>query len=110
MSAASAEDLAGIRSLLNSRLEADSSFTRLRSTVSSRARKHEEASRAKPIEEEPAGEAPRRIRFRHRYTATETDPLQKTVADLQDALSALQTGGAAEVLLEIEGVKYKGKN
>jgi len=109
ISAPSAEDLAGIRSLLNSRLEADSSFSRLRSTVASRARKHEEASRGKAVEEEPSGAEPRRIRFRHRYTATETDPLKKTVSDLQDALSALQTGGAAEVLLEIEGGKYKAK-
>lgn len=105
-----AEDLAGIRSLLNSRLEADASFSRLRLIVSSRARKHEEASRGKAIEEQPAGLAPRRVRIRNRYTASETVPLQKTVSDLQEALSALQTASVPEVLLEFEGLKYKAKN
>jgi hypothetical protein len=109
-SVASAEGLAGIRTLLNSRLEADAVFNRVRANVSSRARKHEEASRGKPLEEEPTGAEPRRIRLRHRYTATESAPLQKTVSDLQDALSALQSGGTAEVLIEIDGAKYKGKH
>ena len=110
ISASSADDLAGIRSLLNSRLEADAAFNRIRSIVSSCARKHEEASRGKPVVEEPAGVEPRRVRFRHRYTASETAPLKKTVSELQEALSALQSGGAAEVLVEIDGAKYKAKN
>ena len=110
ISASSADDLAGIRTLLNSRLEADAAFNRIRSIVSSCARKHEEASRGKPMEEEPAGVEPRRVRFRHRYTASETAPLKKSVSDLQEALSALQSGGAAEVLVEIDGAKYKAKS
>lgn len=103
-----ANDLPGIKSLLNKRLEADSTYSAVRANVLARWQKHQEAkAAAKTIEEKSGANEARRVRIRQRYTATEATQLGTSLADLTEALASLESGKVPEVLLEIESAtKY----
>ena len=106
-----ATDIAGIRTLLNRRMELDSNLNQIRSAVVERQKKRTE-DRYLPPAPEPEGhrvqEAPHstpipmKIRVRRRYTPTDQDALETTIGALTKGLHSLKSATATEVAIDLD--------
>ena len=106
-----AADIAGIRTLLNRRMELDSNLNQIRSAVVERQKKRTE-DRYLPPAPEPEGhrvqEAPHstpipmKIRVRRRYTPTDQDALETTIGALTKGLHSLKSATATEVAIDLD--------
>ena len=103
-----AQDIAGIRLLLNRRMEVDAALSQVRSAVNERHQKRlEEQNR--PTTSEVDGEIVKqkakpavKVRLRRRYTMTEQSALEKAVNDLACSLQFLKSESTNEVNLDVE--------
>ena len=100
-----ARDIAGIRGLLNRRIEVDDSVNGVRSMVIARARKlREEAENPSVGATAKTGEPEmiRRVSLKKRYARSDAPVLEKIVAELASGAQSLKDGSANEVVLETE--------
>jgi hypothetical protein len=101
-----ATDLAGIRTLLNRRLEMDSDLARIRRAVLDRHRAlADEGVRAPAIpakEDPPRPQGPVKVRVRGRYASPELRDLEGAIGALSAAHAALKGGAATEVNIELD--------
>jgi hypothetical protein len=106
-----ATDIAGIRQLLNHRMELDSNLTQIRSAVLERHKKRNEEKKL-PSAPEPNGQRvkepshskpiPLKIRVRRSYTPTDQDALEQTIGALTNGLNSLKSATATEVSIDLD--------
>jgi len=101
-----ATDIAGIRTLLNRRMELDANLSQIRSDVIDRHTKHQEAlaaTKALPVKEGAVATAiPLKIRIRRIYRPDDHSDLEKTIGALTTGLASLKSASATEVTLELD--------
>jgi hypothetical protein len=101
-----AQDIAGIRQLLNRRMEIDDVLSQVRSAVIERHQKRlEEQNRPPTPEPEAPGDKPKpalKLRLRRRYTSTDQPALEKVVRDLATGLESLKSESASEINIDLE--------
>jgi hypothetical protein len=98
-----ATDIAGIRQLLNCRMELDSNLTQIRSAVLERYKKRNEEKKLSPAAT-PTSPAttPVKIRVRRNYTPTDQDALEQTIGALTNGLNSLKSATATEVSIDLD--------
>ncbi len=103
-----AQDIAGIRQLLNRRMEIDSALTQVRCAVIERHKKRlDDEGRSAIIDPEPVLVEPKpkpalKVSLRRRYTSKDQTALKKAVTDLTAALESLKSASASEITLDLE--------
>ena len=100
-----ATDIAGIRSLLNLRMELDSSISQIRTAVHERHKKRqEEASTPPPLDDTTStpSHTPAKVRFRKSYSKQDLPQLEKTLEQLNDAVTSLKKDAVSEIQLNID--------
>ncbi|MDB6175048.1 MAG: hypothetical protein JWL59_4359 [Chthoniobacteraceae bacterium] len=106
-----ASNINEIRTLLNRRIEIDSSLSSVRSAVISRALEHKE--KTKPPEPQPdpeielpdvelKGLSPKKVRLKKRYLPSDVGQLKQAVLDLSAAAVELTNATISEVIFETE--------
>jgi hypothetical protein len=102
-----ATDIAGIRKLLNRRMELDSNLTQLRAAVIDRHKKLKEEANRLPepsvIKEiEKTTPIPLKIHVRRRYMPTDQAALEQTIGALTTGLTSLKSQTATEITVELD--------
>ncbi|MCX6876551.1 MAG: BREX system P-loop protein BrxC [Verrucomicrobia bacterium] len=102
-----ATDIAGIRHLLNRRMELDANLTQLRTAVIDRHKKLKEEANRVPVSDIVEDKAkptpiPLKIRVRRRYTPTDHAALEQTIGALTTGLTSLKSQAATEVTVELD--------
>jgi hypothetical protein len=103
-----AQDIAGIRQLLNRRMEIDAALSQVRSAVMDRHKKRqEEQTRPLTPELETPDEKSKpkpaiKVRLRRRYTFTDQPALQKVVSELTTGLESLKSETSSEINIDLE--------
>lgn len=106
-----ATDIAGIRQLLNRRMELDANLNQIRSAVVERHKKRTEEKNLPPAPEpegprvkEPPHSTPlpMKIRVRRRYAPSDHDALEQTIGALTTGLHSLKSATATEVSIELD--------
>jgi hypothetical protein len=106
-----ATDIAGIRQLINRRMELDANLNQIRSAVVERHKKRTEEKNLPPA---PEFESPRvtepplltpipmKIRVRRRYAPSDQDALETAIGALTTGLNSLKSATATEVSVELD--------
>jgi len=101
-----ATDIAGIRTLLNRRMELDANLAQIRSSVFDRHKKHKEdevRTNAAPVKDAETPVAiPMKIRVRRRYSLADQDALGQTIGALTTGLHSLKSATATEVSIDLD--------
>jgi hypothetical protein len=106
-----ATDIAGIRQLLNRRMELDANLNQIRSAVVERHKKRTEEKNLPPAPEpegprvkEPPHSTPlpMKIRVRRRYAPSDHDALEQTIGALTTGLHSLKSATATEVSIDLD--------
>jgi hypothetical protein len=106
-----ATDIAGIRQLLNRRMELDANLNQIRSAVVERHKKRTEEKSLPPAPEfenlrvtEPPflTPIPMKIRVRRRYAPADQDALETAIGALTTGLNSLKSATATEVSVELD--------
>lgn len=101
---APAQDLSGIRGLLNRRIEIDAALNALRSRVTVRAKQQRDEEAKASSKATPIGEphVTRNVKFRRRYQSTDVFALERIAQELTAAAGMLRDGALGEVVLDPE--------
>jgi hypothetical protein len=106
-----ATDIAGIRQLLNRRMELDANLNQIRSAVVERHRKRNEEKNLPPAptpggtevnDGKKATPIPMKIRVRRRYAPSDLDALETAIGALTTGLNSLKSSTATEVSVELD--------
>jgi hypothetical protein len=103
-----AQDIAGIRQLLNRRMEIDAALSQVRSAVIERHKKRQEEQDRPPTTapdgtgEKPTPKPALKLRLRRRYTSTDQPVLENVVRELATGLESLKSGTASEIYIDLE--------
>lgn len=101
-----ASDIAGIRNLLNRRMELDSNLSQIRSSVLDRHKKRqEEKILPTPTEPDPtklSSNTPAKVRFRKSYLKQDLPHLEKSLAQLDEAVTSLKKEDVIEIQLNLD--------
>lgn len=106
-----ATDIAGIRQVLNRRMELDANLNQIRSAVVERHRKRNEEKNLPPApapsgtevnDGKKATPIPMKIRVRRRYAPADQDALETAIGALTTGLNSLKSATATEVSVELD--------
>jgi hypothetical protein len=101
-----ATDIAGIRNLLNRRMELDSNLSQIRSSVLDRHKKRQEVKiLPPPPEQDPtklSSNTPAKVRFRKSYLKQDLPHLEKSLAQLDEAVTSLKKEDVVEIQLNLD--------
>ena len=101
-----ATDIAGIRQLLNRRMELDANLGQIRNAVSERHKKRQEEKYLPPPPEPDTTSVnsitPAKVRFRKSYYKQDLPHLDKSLALLHEAVNSLKKEDVIEILLDLD--------
>ncbi len=97
-------DIAGIRQLLNLRMELDASISQIRNAVVDRHKKRQEEINVPPapVDGVPPPNSPAKVRFRRSYLKQDLPILEKSLAQLDEAVTNLKKDDVTEIQLNID--------